>query len=85
MDTVTEKLETIVEEKVAPEVEKLVEEVAKVVETLPPEAVKVVAVVDGALAGVGCSCGLLGWTISVKKGAPLRSTQTVLSSTPPKQ
>ena len=46
-------------EKVEDAIEKVLEEV--------PVAAKLVEVVDDALAGVACSCGLLGWELSARK------------------
>lgn len=53
-------------EKVEAVAEKALEKLESV-----PGATKVVEVVDAALAGVACSCGLLGWEISARKVRPL--------------
>lgn len=55
----------------------------KLVERVP-ETAKVVAVVDEALAGSACSCGLFGWTLSASRSRRSPAKPEALSSEVPK-
>jgi nitrogen regulatory protein PII-like uncharacterized protein len=55
----------------------------KLVERVP-ETAKVVAVVDEALAGSACSCGLFGWTLSASRSRRSPAKPAALSSEEPK-
>lgn len=55
----------------------------KLVERIP-QAAKVVEVVDEALAGVACSCGLFGWTLSASRTPRSPAKPVALSSEVPK-
>ena len=82
-------------EEVLPEVVAKVEESVKKVDDLAndalnklveriPEVAKVVEVVDEALAGVACSCGLFGWILSVSRSPRSPAKSAVLSNEVPK-
>ena len=90
MDTPTELVKEVVS-KVEDQVEsaaKNVDDLAndalnKLVERVP-ETAKVVAVVDEALAGSACSCGLFGWTLSASRSPRSPAKSAAPSSEEPK-
>lgn len=49
-----------------------------------PQASKLVEVVDNALIGTSCSCGLLGWTISVSRSRHSPAKSEVATNEVPK-
>jgi hypothetical protein len=49
-----------------------------------PEVAKVVEVVDEALAGSACSCGLFGWKLSMSRSRRSPAKSAALSSEEPK-
>jgi len=72
-----------VEDSVESAVKKVDDALDKVVERVP-ELAKVVEVVDGALSGSACSCGLSGWKLSASKLPRSPAKSGVLSSEQPK-
>ena len=83
-----------VAEEVVSKAEDLIESAAKKVDDMAtdalkdvlersPEVAKVVGVVDEALAGAACSCGLFGWKLSVSKPRRSPAKPEVLSKEPP--
>lgn len=72
-EEIRDKVEEVVQkiddeaDKVAEKIDAVAEDVIKKVEDVVPGGAKVVEVIDEALAGVGCSCVVLGWTLSARK------------------
>lgn len=79
VEDVAEKVDAVADkvcEKVEDELEKVIDKLEEIV----PGGAKLVEVIDEALVGVGCSCGLFGWDISVRKSH--RSQTKPLKSEP---
>jgi hypothetical protein len=79
-EAVLDKVEEVAEkvEEVVPELADKVEDAVNQVDALAsdamnkliervPQAAKAVEIVDQALAGAACSCGLFGWTLSASR------------------
>lgn len=81
--------------EIVPEVSEKIEDAVKNVDDLAndvlskmiervPQVARAVEIVDEALAGVACSCGLFGWTLSASRTRHSPAKSEALSSEEPK-